>query len=158
MKWSNPFVLLLGFIALLAMIAVAIEANRSPSAHATPASPEVATPRSSELQPQQARQETTARPTESQPVTTDPEADEAARIGACKALSEAARTIRERRNEGVSMSQMMEVNVDPIIHDAVRAIIVAAYEEPRYTTSEVRLRSEQDFENETYLACIKAVR
>lgn len=75
----------------------------------------------------------------------------------CKSISIAARTIMERRHEGVSMSSMMEVQMDPAVRRIMEALIVAAYDAPRYHSPAMQLRASQNFENDAYLTCVKSL-
>jgi hypothetical protein len=81
----------------------------------------------------------------------------AADIQACGAIGKLAKSIMERRQEGVSMNDMMQAgqNVDESIRTITKRIVIAAYELPRYSTQEVIDRTVSDFENEIYLECIK---
>lgn len=66
-----------------------------------------------------------------------------------------AKTIMENRHKGVAMSKMMAIEMDPAIAEVTKALIMAAYEGPRYSTPEMQEKAAQDFENEAFLTCIK---
>lgn len=77
----------------------------------------------------------------------------------CKSTAGAAKAIMNSRQRGVSMTEMMDKVVgtaEPAIKDVVKAFVIAAYEKPRFNTSEYQQKAEIDFENEAYLVCIKA--
>lgn len=83
-------------------------------------------------------------------------------MGICKSVSNTARTIMNRRQNGASMSDMMDgvMNTDtPMeIKEIIKPFVIAAYEKPRFSTPEYMLKAEVDFENEAYLTCMHARR
>lgn len=80
-------------------------------------------------------------------------------LGICKSAAGAAKGIMNARQRGVTMTEMMEKVVgtaDPAVKDVARAMVISAYEKPRFDTPEYQQKAEIDFENESYLACIKS--
>ena len=58
------------------------------------------------------------------------------------------------------MSDLMEVANSPTAGEArgaLTTLVVEAYDSPRYQTPEFAERSIRDFENKTYLVCIKTL-
>ncbi|MDH0032004.1 MULTISPECIES: hypothetical protein [unclassified Acinetobacter] len=81
-------------------------------------------------------------------------------LSICKSVSGTAKSIMSSRQKGASMSDMMSnimsVDIAPELKEIIKPFVVAAYEEPRYSTSDYQLKAEIDFENKAYLTCIKA--
>lgn len=72
----------------------------------------------------------------------------------CKEISELAETIMTNRQAGISMVQMIEVADG---NKMASALVVAAYEQPRYSTEAVQARTIGDFRDEAYLACFQSL-
>lgn len=73
----------------------------------------------------------------------------------CSKISDAASQIMTARQEGVSMSKMMEAPSEGALGDLLREITVAAYEKSRYSTGPMKQKAVEDFHNDVYLDCIK---
>lgn len=74
----------------------------------------------------------------------------------CKLNAEVSATIMKGRQNGVEMSKMIELIADSNNKEGAEAVVIAAYDTPRYRTDEMITRSIEDFRNEIYLACAKA--
>ena len=77
----------------------------------------------------------------------------------CKSMSELAKIIMQKRQDGVSMSEIVEkvVNTTPQpLKEVLRLTVISAYDKPRYNTPEIQQKIILDFENEAYLTCTKA--
>ena len=63
------------------------------------------------------------------------------------------------RQNGVPLTKMMEVaNSDnEQANDLTRKIILAAYEQPSYSTDEIKQRTITDFANDVALVCYQAL-
>lgn len=78
----------------------------------------------------------------------------------CKSMSELARIIMQKRQDGVPMSEIVEkvVNTTPQpLQEVLRLTVISAYDKPRFNTPEIQQKTILDFENEAYLTCTKAV-
>ena len=76
----------------------------------------------------------------------------------CRKLSGVAKTIMEARQKGMPMADMMDVATaqgDTPFGNFTKSTTIAAYEEPRFGTPEMRSRAISEFENGIYLECIK---
>lgn len=72
----------------------------------------------------------------------------------CEAYSGLAETIMDSRQSGTSMAAMIAIVSD----DAYATHMVrTAYEQPRWHTGENQQRAIEDFRDEVYLECYKAV-
>jgi hypothetical protein len=70
----------------------------------------------------------------------------------CKGYGQLAKAIMEGRQSGADMAGAMEIaNENP----QIQKLVVAAYEQPRYSSEERKKRQVADFGNDTYLQCIK---
>lgn len=77
---------------------------------------------------------------------------------ACQVAGDLAETIAEKRYEGVTMSQMIEVATKGLEDGAKRAItqlIIWAYELPDYTMVEYQQRAILQFRSRMEIACYK---
>lgn len=77
----------------------------------------------------------------------------------CKSMSELARIIMQKRQDGVPMSEIVEkvVNTTPQpLQEVLRLTVISAYDKPRFNTPEIQQKTILDFENESYLTCTKA--
>lgn len=77
----------------------------------------------------------------------------------CKSMSELAKIIMQKRQDGVSMSEIVEkvVNTTPQpLQEVLRLTVISAYDKPRFNTPEIQQKTILDFENEAYLTCTKA--
>lgn len=76
----------------------------------------------------------------------------------CDQLGDLAKAIMSSRQSGVPMQEVMRIankGKDDELARAVREMIVAAYEKPRFSSESNRDGAKVDFQNEVYLACIK---
>jgi hypothetical protein len=69
----------------------------------------------------------------------------------CESMGELAYMVMELRQEGVPMSQTMQISDS----DLVKAIIVEAYDYPRFSTQEYKEKAADDFRNEVEVECYK---
>lgn len=74
----------------------------------------------------------------------------------CEGIGQAARSIMEGRQNGVSMIKLMSVadnagELAPLLKNLVQD----AYDSPRYETQEMKKRAAQDFEDKVYATCLK---
>ncbi len=78
----------------------------------------------------------------------------------CKSISSTAKTIMNRRQNGASMSEMMDgimaADTAAEFKEIIKPFVISAYEKPRFNTPENMLKAEIDFENEAYLTCMNA--
>ena len=77
----------------------------------------------------------------------------------CKSMSELARIIMQKRQDGVSMSEIVEKVVNTThqpLQEVLRLTVISAYDKPRFNTPEIQQKTILDFENEAYLTCTKA--
>lgn len=83
--------------------------------------------------------------------------------GFCTELSELAETIMDARQNGVSMSSLMDLTLkkrgtsklEKHLSNIQLILIQEAYAMPRFHASENIRKSVQDFKNQTYLLCIE---
>ena len=77
----------------------------------------------------------------------------------CAALEDYAEIVMEKRQAGVSPSTMVDA-ISAEEYKAARqvlsAIILDAYDRPRFSTEEFQQQMVQDFSAEVYLACMTA--
>lgn len=77
----------------------------------------------------------------------------------CEVISRLAKSIMQARQSGVSMSEMMGIAArDEDFKALAEALVIDAYDSPRYSTDGMKQRSIEDFENNVFLQCIKATR
>lgn len=153
-------VVAVGTLVLL-LIAAHIGTQRAPApavvdaptqlpAHAPKPAPMTRTPKADPVQPPAAAEATPQEP------EIDP--DDAKRL--CSSASQLAKSIMTARQNGVPMAQAMEFP-DATDNEKARAVahamVITAYEKPRFTTQEFITRAVADFESEMYLYCIKAM-
>lgn len=80
-------------------------------------------------------------------------------LSICKSAAGTAKAIMSSRQKGVAMTEMMNKVVgaaEPTIKDTIKALVIEAYNRPRYSSPEYKLTAERDFEDYAYLNCIKA--
>ena len=68
----------------------------------------------------------------------------------CALVGDVAQSIMEERQSGVPMSDAMRVAGD---NEALRAMVVAAYSYPRFSSDSYRKEAATDFRNEIELIC-----
>jgi len=76
----------------------------------------------------------------------------------CDSYGELAESIMSGRQSGTSMAKMMKVIGDNEGSDLFEKLIIAAYDSPRYSTEGMQKRSIEEFRDEVYLECAKAMR
>ena len=78
---------------------------------------------------------------------------------ACEVISRLARQVMTGRQNGVPLTDMMTgaEQGDAKVADLTRAIILAAYEVPRYNTERIKQQEITDFENTVALQCYKSM-
>ncbi|OBU53826.1 hypothetical protein A9K69_08550 [Stenotrophomonas maltophilia] len=76
----------------------------------------------------------------------------------CKSIGGYAKSVMDNRQNGVPMSEMMELAAtgEGGVASAAQEIIVDAYDYPRMSVEENKATATRDFENKVYLECIKA--
>ena len=77
---------------------------------------------------------------------------EPAKKTVCEITESVATLVMEARQLGASLSEMLKATDHP---DWAVAIIIEAYEEPRWSTTKMQARAIVDFANEVMLACVK---
>lgn len=83
----------------------------------------------------------------------------------CQAVSETAYAIQKARQNGVSMAQLIEIaeranNGTPSGKAAVetaRAMVIRAYEIPRFSSEAFKQRAMEDFRDQEALRCLKGM-
>ena len=76
----------------------------------------------------------------------------------CGDLGELATTIMKNRQSGVSMSKMMDAIAGKDGGALPEKLIISAYDSPRYSTQRMQKRTVEEFRDEVYLGCVKAMR
>lgn len=79
----------------------------------------------------------------------------------CKDVSNLARSIMEKRQSGEKMSAMMDAAAsieDEVVSKGAQELIIMAFENPAYSTTEFQERATLKFENDMYLICVKTRR
>lgn len=73
----------------------------------------------------------------------------------CAAWGSLAETTMKARQDGVSLSDLMGAadRADPEIGAIIRAMVLTAFEKPRFTTPTVQQRTIADFRNDVELGC-----
>lgn len=76
----------------------------------------------------------------------------------CESMSNLAGAIMEGRQAGRDMAEMMKAGSsnDPAIVKLRESFIVAAFEEPRYSSEEYQQKATADFKNSVFLQCFKS--
>ena len=76
----------------------------------------------------------------------------------CELLSDLAKTIMTKRQDGASMTDMMAIvgDQDSAASKVTKAMIIGAYEVPAYSTDKVKQNAITDFSNQVALECYKA--
>lgn len=69
----------------------------------------------------------------------------------CTAINSLAKSIMTARQQGVSLAQAIEVAEG----SAIKAIVLDAYERPRYRTEDNQQRQVVEFQDEWYMACLR---
>lgn len=75
----------------------------------------------------------------------------------CKPIHSLAQTIMERRQEGASMVEMLEIantSDNESANTFAILLVEGAYSSPRYHTRENQRRAAQDFGNENFKLCM----
>ena len=79
-------------------------------------------------------------------------------ISHCNDISELARTIMTKRQNGVTMRKMMNVEFNEQVRELVHGLIIAAYDVAKFNSSEYKNKYINRFENEVYSMCIKEMK
>lgn len=74
----------------------------------------------------------------------------------CSTVGELATTIMESRQSGASMAKLMEAV--PEGGSYIETLIISAYDVPRYSTERMQKKAVEEFRDEVYLECVKALR
>lgn len=76
-------------------------------------------------------------------------------IEKCEDYSRIAGSIMESRQSGEKMSALMKVAAEMgAISDALKLLVIKAYQEPQFRTQPNRAQAATEFENGAYLECI----
>lgn len=70
----------------------------------------------------------------------------------CDAVSHMAKTVMQQRQQGMSISEMMKHDQG---QDWIRKVMMDAYDEPRYSTSEYQQETIVEFSNKYHLLCLR---
>ena len=76
----------------------------------------------------------------------------------CGSLESYARTVMEKRQQNVSVKDMMEAvseGDNKELKDVLITVIKMAYEEPAYSGEEYQQKTVNEFANKVYLMCMK---
>lgn len=75
----------------------------------------------------------------------------------CKAMAFLAKQIMAGRQAGVPMTKAIDLskNENQTVEKVSRLFVIAAYEEPAYSTKAMQEKAINEFENKMYLPCIK---
>lgn len=77
----------------------------------------------------------------------------------CVPLATLAKSIMSGRQNGAEMSNMVGIIRDgkssPEFKKLAKALIISAFESPRFSTEDMKGRSITDFQNKVYLECTK---
>ena len=73
--------------------------------------------------------------------------------GLCKRLESVSAVVMQSRQEGIPMSEMIELAKG---NATIISVIEDAFNEPRWSSSETITRAIQDFSNESYKLCYEA--
>lgn len=79
----------------------------------------------------------------------------------CVLMAKHAETIMRSRQSGASLTGMLEIahNTDyPGLAEIGRALVISAFEVPRFNSDEVKQQQINDFRDKVHLACIKRER
>lgn len=78
----------------------------------------------------------------------------------CKVVADYARSTMDGRQNGVAMSKIMDLAKasDPAISPILTQMVIDAYDMPRMSVERNRETAVRDFENETFLSCVKQTR
>jgi len=76
----------------------------------------------------------------------------------CDSYSELAETTMNGRQSGTPMAKMMKVLSNDEGSELFEKLIIAAYDSTRYSTERMQQRSIEEFRDEKYLECAKAMR
>lgn len=71
----------------------------------------------------------------------------------CVTISRLAEKIMENRQAGIAMTDMMKIADS---NELIRQMIIAAYEEPRFSSDKHQRNAVMDFRNQIELVCYKA--
>lgn len=76
----------------------------------------------------------------------------------CHSLEELAEIIISKRYSGVSMKNMIQrLNETNQLNKMNQTLIIAAFEQPNYSSTEMQQNAIENFKNRVYLMCIKAI-
>lgn len=75
----------------------------------------------------------------------------------CDSLHSLSTSLMRARQNGVSMATMMQSIRGRASEEFLRALVIEAYEVPRYSSDEYRGRAVEDFANDQYLTCVRTM-
>jgi poly-D-alanine transfer protein DltD len=76
------------------------------------------------------------------------------RMEACKAIEKLAESVMSARQRGVAMSKMLEIVNDGEPNELVNAMVMDAWDKPRYSTERHQQRSISDYRDAAFGACM----
>jgi len=80
---------------------------------------------------------------------------EAEEMATCSDIASLAGAVMKNRQTGVEMAVVLELVSKSTVSDIATPMVIAAYEKPRFGTTEYQQRSISDFKNEIMLSCVK---
>ena len=75
----------------------------------------------------------------------------------CAGISALSYQVMDSRQAGVSLVTMMDIVKDSGIRELAEAMILEAYQSPRYHTQQVAQRESEDFRDKWTLACLRSI-
>jgi len=76
------------------------------------------------------------------------------RMEDCKAIERLAESVMSARQRGMAMSKMLEIVNDGGSDDLVNAIVVDAWDKPRYSGERYQQRAVSDYKDAAFGACM----
>ncbi|MGS0941022.1 hypothetical protein ACVA51_10680 [Pseudomonas luteola] len=77
-------------------------------------------------------------------------------LDTCKKISEMAGTVMKARQEGVSMSRMMDITAEKkSLNDVTTLMITQAYDRTRMNSEDGKLKAINDYKDQYYGLCLK---
>jgi hypothetical protein len=75
----------------------------------------------------------------------------------CESVSRMAASVMMARQRGMDMAKVMKADSDASDEfvQSMQAMVIAAYESPRFSTDIHQQRAVEDFRNDAFLACVK---
>lgn len=73
----------------------------------------------------------------------------------CVQMDSLAKNIMEARQAGVELSRMIELSKKNNVYEAVKPLLIAAYDYPVFTGEQYQKKAVLNFKNDVYLQCLK---